>query len=42
MCTYAMLACMQVVWLMEPDYHQYSEATQEGGGLGVSVNAAHM
>ena len=22
-----------VVWLMEPDWHQYSEATQRGGGL---------
>ena len=22
-----------VVWLMEPDWHQYNEATQRGGGL---------
>ena len=22
-----------VVWLMEPDWHQYNEATQRGGGV---------
>lgn len=25
-----------VVWLMEPDWHQYSEPTQHGGGLSQS------
>ena len=26
-----------VVWLMEPDWHQYNEATQRGGGLTLSI-----
>jgi len=31
-----------VIWCMEPDYSQYTESTQEGGGLSTSEAASFM